>query len=113
MTADGDDIKKVRINDNGKNSSASLIYENGMLATLISSTQKYGWETHIETKDGILKLKATKDYKEKIPKNYLDMVTMFKTGVEPRSYSSILSGVSVLESLERSVNSVQWEDVIK
>jgi len=109
----GDDIKKVRINDNGKNSSASLIYENGMLATLISSTQKYGWETHIETKDGILKLKAIKDYKGKIPKNYLDMVTMFKTGVEPRSYNSILSGVSVLESLERSVNSGQWEDVIK
>jgi predicted dehydrogenase len=109
----GDNIKKVRTNDNGKNSSASLIYENGMLATLISSTQKYGWETHIETKDGMVKLNATEDYKGKIPKNYLDMVTMFKAGVEPRSYNSILTGVAVLEALERSVNSGQWEDVIK
>ena len=109
----GDAIKKVRINDNGKNSSASLIYENGMLATLISSTQKYGWETHIETKDGMVKLNATEDYTGKIPKNYLDMVTMFKTGVEPRSYDSILTGIAVLEALERSVNKGQWEDVIK
>ena len=109
----GDAIKKVRINDNRKNSSASLIYENGMLATLISSTQKYGWETHIETKDGMVKLNAIEDYKGKIPKNYLDMVTMFKTGVEPRSHNSILNGIAVLEALERSVNSGQWEDVIK
>ena len=109
----GDAIKKVRMNDNGKNSSASLIYENGMLATLISTTKKYGWETHVETKDGMMKLNATEDYKGKIPKNDLDMVTMFKTGVEPRSYESILSGVAVLEALERSVNSGKWEDVIK
>lgn len=109
----GDDVKKVRVNDNGKNSSASLIYENGMLATLISTTKKYGWETHVETKDGMVKLNAAEDHKGKIPKNDLDMVTMFKTGVEPRSYDSILSGVAVLEALERSVNSGQWEDVIK
>lgn len=109
----GDDVKKVRINDYGKNSSASLIYENGMLATLISSTKKYGWETHIETKEGVVKLKASEDHKGKTPKNDADMVNMFKTGVEPRTYDSILSGVAVLEALEKSVNSGQWEEVIK
>ncbi len=108
----GEDVVKVRVNNNGKNSSASLIYENEMLATLISTTKKYGWETHVETKDGIVKLKATQEYKEKMPKNYLDMVNMFKTGVEPRSHNSILRGVAVLEALEKSVKTGQWEDVV-
>ena len=110
----GDDVKKVRINKNGENSNASLVYENGMLATLIFATKKYGWKTFVEIDDGIVQLKARmKNDAVEIAKNYVDMVTMFKTGKEPRSHESILSGVAVLEALERSVTSEQWENVIK
>ncbi len=111
----GDDIIKVRMNKNyknNKNSSVSLVYENGMLATLISTTKKYGWKTYVETEEGIIELKSSieKKYPEK---NDVDMVKMFQTGIEPRSHQSILRGVAVLEALEKSVNSEQWEEVIQ
>ena len=106
----GDDIVKVRVNKNNKNSSISLVYQNGMLATLIASTKKYGWKTYVENNDGIVELKS--DVKNKHPeKNYVDMVNMFKTGIEPRSHKSILMGVAVLEAIEKSVLSEQWINV--
>jgi hypothetical protein len=106
----GNKVQKVRITKNGKNSGANLVFQNGMLATLVFTTQNYGWETHIESKDGITKLKS--DLGENVPaKNYVDMVNMFKTGIEPRSHDSILHGVAVLEALEKSVSSGQWENV--
>jgi hypothetical protein len=37
------------------------------------------------------------------------MVEMFRTGKEPRAHDSILYSMSVLEALERSVNSEKWE----
>lgn len=110
----GDDIIQVRMNKNDtnlKNSSASLVYKNGMLATLIFTTKNYGWETHVETKEGITELKSSVE-KKSPGKNDIDMVKMFQTGIEPRSHQSILKGVAVLEALERSVNSEQWEKVI-
>jgi hypothetical protein len=42
---------------------------------------------------------------------YTDMVEMFRTGREPRSHRSILNCVRVLEALEKSVASQQWEEV--
>lgn len=106
----GNDVKKVRIAKNDKNSSASLVFGNGMLATLIFTTKQYGWQTFVETEEGIVELKSST---EKImpAKNYVDMVTMFRTGKEPRSHESILSGVAVLEALEKSVSSESWENV--
>jgi len=44
-------------------------------------------------------------------KNYVDMVEMFRTGKEPRSHQSILAGIAVLEALEKSAISEEWEDV--
>ncbi|MCG2461808.1 Gfo/Idh/MocA family oxidoreductase [Flavobacteriaceae bacterium F89] len=106
----GDHVEKVQVQQNGENSSASLIFRDGMLATLIFTTKKYGWETYVETHNGIVQLKSTEP--ERTPgKNYVDMVTMFQTGVEPRSHSSIIHGVAVLEALEKSVASGQWEKV--
>lgn len=106
----GDNVEKVQVHQNGQNSSASLIFKDGMLATLVFTTKKYGWETYVETKEGIIQLKSTEP--ERTPgKNYVDMVTMFQTGVEPRSHSSIIHGVAVLEALEKSVSSGQWEKV--
>lgn len=103
-------ISKVRINKNGRNSSASLVFDNGMLATLVFTTKKYGWETFIETEEGIVPLKSRVEDKDPA-KNYVDMVDMFRTGKEPRSHESILRGVAVLEALEKSVASEQWEMV--
>lgn len=107
----GDNVKRVQVHQNGQNSSASLIFNDGMLATLVFTTKKYGWQTFVETEDGILKLKSKVEEK-KPDKNYTDMVEMFKTGKEPRSHESIIHCVAVLEALENSVASGQWENVI-
>ncbi len=107
----GDQVQRVQVHKNGKNSSASLVFANGMLATLIFTTKKYGWQTHIETDEGIMALKSRVEEK-KPAKNYIDMVEMFKTRKEPRSHESIIHCVSVLESLEKSVASGQWEAVL-
>lgn len=107
----GDNVEKVQVQRNGQNSSASLVFKDGMLATLVFTTKKYDWETFVETNEGIVQLKSTEP--ERNPgKNYVDMVTMFQTGVEPRSHASIIHGVAVLEALEKSVTSGQWENVI-
>jgi predicted dehydrogenase len=103
-------VEKVRVNENGENSGANLIFDNGMMASLVFTTKKYGWQTFVETDEGIVELQSRVEEK-KPAKNYVDMVTMFQTGKEPRSHQSILEGVAVLEALEKSVNSGQWETV--
>jgi predicted dehydrogenase len=107
----GDNVQKVQVHQNGKNSSASLVFKDGMLATLVFTTKKYGWSTYIETEEGIIPLKSNIE-EQKPDKNYVDMVEMFKTGQEPRSHASIIYCVAVLEALEKSVASGQWEDVL-
>ncbi|MEA3479876.1 MAG: Gfo/Idh/MocA family oxidoreductase [Bacteroidota bacterium] len=106
----GEDIERVRITRNGKNAGASLAYSNGMLATLIFSSLHYGWETFVETEEGIVELKSRVEETDPA-RNYKDMVEMFRTGKEPRSHQSILSCVAVLEALEKSVTSQKWEEV--
>jgi predicted dehydrogenase len=106
----GEDVKKVQVHQNDANSSASMVFANGMLATLVFTTKKYGLHTFIETEQGIEELKTQGE--NKLPaKNDVDMVHMFRTGEEPRSHQSILTGVAVLEAMERSVGSGQWENV--
>ncbi len=107
----GDTVERVRVNENGNNSGANLIFKNGMLASLVFTTKKYGWQTFVETEEGIVELKSKLEEK-KPPKNYADMVAMFKTGKEPRTHESIIHCVAVLEALEKSVVSGQWENVI-
>ncbi|MEQ9221553.1 MAG: Gfo/Idh/MocA family oxidoreductase [Cyclobacteriaceae bacterium] len=105
-----DQIEKVRIIKNGENSGASLVFSSGMLASLVFTTKAYGWQTFIETDKGIVELKPRVE--AQYPgRNYTDMVEMFRTGKEPRSHESILHGVAVLEALEKSVESGQWEQV--
>jgi len=106
----GEDIERVRITRNGKNAGASLAYSNGMLATLIFSSLHYGWETFVETEDGIVELNSRVEETDPA-RNYKDMVEMFRTGKEPRSHHSILNCVAVLEALEKSVTSQKWEEV--
>jgi len=105
-----EDVEKVRVNENGENSGANLIFKNGMSASLVFTTKKYGWQTFVETEEGIVELKSKLEEK-KPGKSYVDMVEMFKTGNEPRSHENIIHCVAVLEALEKSVASGQWESV--
>ncbi len=106
----GEDIEKVKVTRDGKRGSASLVFSSGLYATLIFKNVAYGWETFVETKEGLKELKSRVEPSDPAL-NYTDMVEMFKTGKEPRSHQSILNCVSVLEALERSVASQQWEKV--
>lgn len=107
----GDEVSSVRVHKNDKNSSASMVFRNGMSATLVFTTKKYGWQTFVETDQGIEELTARVENKTPA-KNDVDMVRMFRTGNEPRSHQSILRGVAVLEAMEKSVDTEQWEDVV-
>ena len=103
-------VDRARITHNGKNSSAQIIYGNGMLVTMIFTTKGYGWQTFVETDDGIQEIKS-RISSESPGKNDVDMVTMFTTGKEPRSHYSILTGVAILEALEKSQISQNWEEI--
>lgn len=106
----GDRIEKVRVSRNGKNATASVVFDDGMLATLVFLTQSSGRLHYAETGDGLVELKS--DVQEADPpKSYVDMVEMFRTGKEPRSHERILFSIAVLEALERSVRSDTWEIV--
>ena len=106
----GEDVERVKISRNGKFGNASLQFSSGLFTTLIFRSLGRGWETFVETKDGLVELKSRVE--EANPaKNYVDMVEMFRTGIEPRSHQSILNCVSVLEALEKSAESEKWVDV--
>ena len=106
----GEDVKRVKISRNGKYGNASLQFSSGLFTTLIFKSLASGWETFVETKEGVVKLKSRVE--ETNPaKNYVDMVEMFRTGKEPRSHQSILNCVSVLEALEKSAETEKWTEV--
>ncbi|NOQ97394.1 MAG: hypothetical protein GQ561_04445 [Calditrichae bacterium] len=65
----------------------------------------------METEEGLIELKSRVEESDPAI-NYADMVEMFRTGKEPRSHQSILNCVSVLEALEKSVASQNWEEVL-
>tara|TARA_R110000868_G_scaffold258628_4_gene516189 strand:+ start:8043 stop:9035 length:993 start_codon:yes stop_codon:yes gene_type:complete len=107
-------IISARFNKNEKenlNSSASLVFENGRMATLVITTKKYGWQTFVETEEGVVELKSSVETKGP-DKNYVDMVTMFSTGKEPRTHESIIHGIAVLEALQKSIITGTWESVV-
>jgi len=106
----GDDVEKVKISRDGENGNATLVFRSGLFATLIFKSMAYGWETFVETEEGLIELKSRIDESDPA-RNYADMVTMFRTGKEPRSHESIIKCVAVLEAMERSVASEKWEKV--
>ena len=107
-----DPVLRVKITRDGKKGSASLVFESGLYATLIFKNVSYGWETFVETKNGIVELKSRVE--ERDPgRMYSVMVEMFKTRKEPRSHQSILTEVAILGALERSSFSEKWEEVIQ
>ena len=103
----GEDIQEVKVTRKGKYGNAGLRFSSGLFATLIFKEKAYGWETFVETGDKLVELKSRVEETDP-PKNYVDMVEMFRTGKEPRSHQSILNGVSVLEALEKSGQTEKW-----
>jgi predicted dehydrogenase len=106
----GENVSKVRVSKNENKATASLAYDDGKLVTLMFSNMADGWDTFVETEEGVIKLESRVE-KSDPGKNYVDMVEMFRTGKEPRSHQSILAGVAVMEALEKSAVSEAWEDV--
>jgi hypothetical protein len=107
----GDNISKVRVTKIGKTATGSLIFNNGMLATIAFLTQARDSTFYAETKKGMVELKSDVEETDP-PRCYVDMVNMFRTGKEPRKHQSILYSMAVLEALERSVNSDTWENIV-
>jgi len=110
MVMFGEDIERVRITRDGSYGNATIKYSNGLLATLVFKQKAYGWETFVETSDKLIELKPRVEETDP-PRNYVDMVEMFRTGKEPRSHQSILNCVSVLEALEKSEETEKWTEV--
>lgn len=106
----GEDIAEVKITEKGGKWSGSLAFGSGLMATLVFTEEYHGWNTFVVEKDGIKELKSRVPASDP-PRNYVDMVKMFRTGEMPRTFQSILNSVSVLEALERSVHSRKWEKV--
>jgi hypothetical protein len=106
----GEDVTKVRVSRTGSNATASLIWGNGLLATMVY-LKAYKFAMYIETRDGVVELNSR--IKEPDPeRGYTDIVEMFRTGKEPRTHQSILYGMAVLEAIEKSISSDNWENVI-
>ena len=105
----GEDIERVRVTRKELTGTANLIYKNGLFVTLILKNVSRGWETFVETENGLVELKSRVEESDPALA-YTDMVEMFRTGKEPRSHQSILNCVRVLEALELSVESQDWEE---
>ena len=106
----GDDVEEVKVTRNGVTGNAGLKFSSGVFATLVFKQKAYGWETFVETPKQFVELKSRVEESDP-PKNYADMVEMFRTGKEPRSHQSILNCVSVLEALEKSAETEKWTAV--
>jgi|GEM_PF-155732 len=106
----GDKVTKVRVTVSGKSATGTLVFEDGMLATIIFMTQTWEKRLFAETKKGVVELKS--DVQESDPpKYYADMVDMFRTGREHRSHESILHSIAVLEALDKSIRTGKWGKV--
>ncbi len=106
----GEDITSVKVNRHGKYGNASINFASGLFATLIFKSHAYGWEMFVENGSSFSELKPR--IKEPDPATCdADLVEMFRTGKKPRTYQSILNGISVLEALEKSATSEKWVDV--
>lgn len=107
----GDNVDKVRVSKIGRTATGTLVFNNGMLATLVFLTQGSGRGMYAETKKSVIEVKT--DVRETDPpKCYVDMVELFRTGKNARSHDRILYSMGVLEALEKSVTSDAWEKVI-
>jgi hypothetical protein len=104
----GDDCTAVRCSRNGKRTSFEFKFASGLLATYVLAQK---WEQHCVTDEGLKTITPSFESKDS-DYMYAAIVKMFQTGEEPRSHASILKQVSVLEAMERSVSSQEWETLL-
>lgn len=107
----GEDVEKVKVSRETGNGNATMVFGSGLFATLVFKKISRGWNTFVETEDGLKELLPRVDEPDPALSDS-DMVRMFRTGHEPRSHESILKCVAVLEALERSASSQKWERVL-
>lgn len=107
----GEDVTRVRITRNGSHGNASLEFTSGLFATLVLTDHAREWVTMVEVDEELIQLKSRIEEPD-IPQAHLEMVEMFRSGKLPRTYQSILNGVSVLEALEESSVDEQWKEVV-
>ncbi len=105
----GEDVTGVRVTHHEGHATAGVVFGSGLYATLVF-TQSGKRNVVLITEHGDKMLQSTVKESDP-PRHYNDMVAMFRTGKEPRSHESILKCVAVLEALEKSVQSGNWEDV--
>jgi predicted dehydrogenase len=122
MNIFGDDVQKVRVTSHRDKTIAVVVFESGYIATIYFIKKDFH-------RHDIMLLTYYKDYYESLKhkhfvpleprikesdglRPYRDMVEMFRTGKEPKSHDSILKCMGVLEALEKSVLSQQWENVV-
>jgi predicted dehydrogenase len=106
----GEDVVRVRITRTSKGATASIMFESGRDASLLF-TQGRDRGTMVFTKESTIKLEPRVEESDP-PRHYRDIVSMFRTGKEPRSHDNILRCVAVLAALEQSVSTQEWTDVI-
>lgn len=109
MNVFGEDIEAVKVTRHGNHATAGVVFTSGYFATLIFTKARDRGVLLITDKG--TKILESRVQESDPPKHYQDMVDMFRTGKEPRSHQSILNCVAVLEALEKSVETQQWEDV--
>ena len=111
----GEDVEEVKVSMHGDKASASVVFSSGNFATLYFISRRrsgfYRWDILYLTNDGFKTLEPRIKNTDRL-RPYRDMVEMFKTGKEPRTHESILKCVAILEALERSIETQQWEKVI-
>ncbi len=109
----GEDITEVKITRKDPHTTAALSFASGLFATaMFIKKGYYGWPLEVITDKGLVKLESRVERGEGENLAYADMVTMFRTGKEPRSHESILKSVAILEALEKSIDTQKWEKVV-
>ena len=109
----GEDVTEVKITRKDPHVTAAFSFGSGLFATaMFIKKGYYGWPLEVITDKGLVKLESRVKNEDGESKAYADMVTMFRTGKEPRSHESILKTVAILEALERSIAAQNWEKVL-
>ena len=101
----GHSVRSLRATRHGSRVTFQFKFDSGQLVTAILADN---WDVYCLTEDGLLQIKprVEDDYGFG---THAAMVRMFQTGKEPRTHESILKSVAVLEAMERSVHTEDWE----
>jgi len=110
MVVFGEDIEKVRVTRHGDRDSAILLFSSGYQVTMVMAKGRPPFQLAVVTDEGIRELKPRVESDPMTP--YREIVALFREGKVARTPESLLKETAVLEALERSVASGEWEEVI-